>query len=191
MTTCTECLEAIATSRLSDLHANPLVQAHCATCAQCSQVAEEVSYAEKRLATTLSELRPGVPSYSVASGALTGAERIRRRAVARWIRRGLAAFGAFLLATYFVEKRRIQPSLETKTIPLMCITSEAATDIVTPYLRASGSAVWSARGLRAITVRGTHAETEKVISLLDAFEQRYCNLPDRGVTPSDDKQGKD
>ena len=191
MTTCTECLEAIATSRLSDLHANPLVQAHCATCAQCSQVANEVSYAEKRLAMTLSELRPGVPSYGVASGAITGAERMRRRGVARWIRRGLAAFGAFLLATYFIEKRSVPPPLETKTVPLMCITPEAATDIVTPYLRASGSAVWSARGVRAITVRGTHVETEKVLSLLDAFEQRYCRLPAPEVIPSDDKQGRD
>ena len=118
MTTCAECLDRLASSRLSDMRFDAAVLEHCATCERCASVATDVRYAEERLAMTLSELRPGVPAPAIAEGAIIGAERYRRRSIARWVRRGLAGVAGLIFATYIVENRSAGPRQEVETLVL-------------------------------------------------------------------------
>ncbi len=177
MTTCAECLDTLASTRLSEMRYDAAVLEHCATCERCSSVATDIRYAEERLAMTLSELRPGVPAVTIADGAIAGSERYRRRSIARWIRRGLAAVAALILTTYIVDNRSAGPRLETETLMVKCISSETAAEIVTPYLRSNGSAVYSPKGARAITIRATSEEMAAAEMQLKNFDSEYCNVP--------------
>jgi hypothetical protein len=191
MTTCAECLAALASTRLSDIRHDTLILDHCSTCERCATVAADVRYAEERLAMTLSDLRPGVPSITLAGEAISGAERLRRRSAAKWFRRALAAFGGVILATYIAENRGAREPQMTETIPVRCITTEAAVDILTPYLRSNGSVVYTTRGMQLITVRGTSEEIATAKAQLDALEARECRIPGADVIPSAGKPGKD
>ena len=89
MTTCAECLSAMSTSRVSDLEPGSSIALHCATCADCSRVAEEVRYAEHRLATALNEQRSGLDSSDLTVAAMKGSERLRRLRVVQALRHDL------------------------------------------------------------------------------------------------------
>ena len=195
MTTCAECLTELATARLSSIGQNALIVSHCSTCEQCARIAADLRVAERQLAVSLEEARPVRQSSDVASDALERSERLRRRTTARWFRGALGILGLLILGTFIVEKRQPPPALETKTITLNCLTPDAATALVTPYLRAKGSAVWSISGVRAITIRGAHVEIEQSISEMDAIESKSCAVPDPGgapkAIPSVETPGKD
>ena len=179
MTTCAECLTALSTTRLSDFARESALVVHCSQCASCAEVLSDFQLAERRLTATLAELRPSSSSGIVASEALAGSERLRRRTAARWFRGALAVVGAFLLGSYVIEEvwRKQGPVIITETIALKCMTTDAATAVVTPYLRSSGSAVYQAPGARAITIRGTEGEATRAIWELKTFESKYCQLP--------------
>ena len=195
MTTCAECLTELATTRLSDIGQNSLVVMHCSMCEQCARIAADLRVAERQLAMSLADARPGRQSSDVAFDALEGSERRRRRNTARWIRGALGALAGLILATFIVERRQPVPALETKTVMLGCLTPEGASTLVTPYLTSRGSAAWSISGLRAITIRGAHEEIERSISQIDEIQAKACGVPGAGgtdvITLPAEKQGKD
>lgn len=195
MTSCAECLTSLATTRIADIDRNSALVAHCMTCENCARVASDLRVAEQRLAVTLAELRPQSLSETVASEAILGFERSRRRTTARLFRGALAMLALLILGTFVNEKRAPRPALETQTITLKCLSPEAASTVVTPYLRSSGSAVWSISGLHAITIRAVHVELERAISQIDAIQSQSCGLPDPGggskATPGAEIPGKD
>jgi hypothetical protein len=196
MTTCAECLTAISTSRISDLQPGSAVALHCATCADCSRVAEEVRYAEYRLATALNEQRSGLDSSDLTVAAMRGSERLRRLRVGRWIRRALVVAAGFVFSVFVVEQRTQAPAvlrngadalsgrgeaIETRTITLKCITPEQATALATPYLR-SKAAIYPVPGISAITVRAKLDEFNRALNAIEEFDLA-CQLP-RATTPS-------
>lgn len=210
MTTCAECLSTMSTSRVSDLEPGSAVALHCATCANCWGVAEEVRYAEYRLATALNEQRSGMDSSEVTVAAIKGSERLRRSRIARRLRIALivAGCGVFFV---FMERMRGTPNprsldnlpaipdaivddhgIATRTIMLQCLTPEQAMALATPYLR-SNAVVYSVPGISAITVRGPREEFRRAVSAIDEFDVQ-CQLPRATTVPpaiSPARPGKD
>ena len=186
MTSCSECLELLSTMRLADLNRGGAVTQHCASCERCAQIVSDLRFAEQRLVLTLAELAPTSPSYAVATEAIRGAARLRRRTAARWFRAALGAFGLFLLGTYLKEKvwDTRGPDPITRTISPKCMKPEAAVSIVSPFLRSDGSAAYASIGFPALTIRGREREVTLAISQLDAFESKFCGLPDAGGAPA-------
>lgn len=184
MTTCAECLSEMSTTRLSELSAGSPVTQHCATCASCAHVAEEIRYAEHRLASALNEQRPITDSSQVAIAALDGSERLRRKRVARWIQGALLVAACAVFATFMERTTNRESDLGqgavTRTVTLKCITGEQATALATPYLR-SKAAIYPVPGMAAITIRGKERELQRAISEIDEFDLQ-CQLP-KATTP--------
>ena len=196
MTSCAECLTALSTTRLADFSRQTALVAHCAGCAACAEALSDFQLAERRLASTLADLRPLQPSTLVASEAIAGSERLRRRTAARLFRAVLGLVGAVLLGSYLLEEvwRKQWPDVDTEIVPLTCITTEDATSIVTPFLRSNGAAVYQTPGTKSITIRGVEGEVRRAYWELKNFEEKYCQLPPRrgtDVIPGGEKPGKD
>lgn len=175
MTNCSECLEALSSARVSDIAPGSTIALHCATCPQCMRVADEVRYAEYRLAASLNEARPGYRSEEVAIAAIEGSEFRRRRRIGRWVRGALAliALGIFgaAMAARFEGNNSVAPNLVTETIPLRCLSAGEAAELVTPYLRSSGTAVYRADVLKTITIRGKPDEVIAAKMTIDAIDR--------------------
>lgn len=196
MTSCAQCLTSLSTTRLADFNRDSSLVAHCSQCAACAAVLSDFQLAERRLAVTLSELRPLPPSITVASEAIAGSERLRRRTAARIFRSALAIIGLVLLGSYVREEIWVKqwPVVITEIVQLQCMSTDDATALVTPFLRSSGASVYSMPGARAITVRGAEGEATRAIWELKNFESKYCLLPaTRGadVNPGAAGPGKD
>lgn len=181
MTTCAECLSALSTMRLSEIRSGSPIEAHYATCENCSRVVADLQYAEHRLALALSELRPSYAPQVVAEEAVIGSARMSRRSVAKWFRASLFLIGAVILGTYIVENRTVGPPLDTEMVILKCATPDAAMSIATPFLRSHGGAVYAGGDQHVITLRGVHREVEAAISHIDEYEAQFC-----GTTASPD-----
>lgn len=70
------------------------------------------------------------------------------------------------------------PSVMTETIQLSCITTEQASELATPYLRSSPSAVYTSDGLRKITLRGRIDEFVAARrEIRKAEREGPCSLP--------------
>jgi hypothetical protein len=199
----------MSTSRVSDIQPGSAVALHCATCANCSQVAEEVRYAEYRLATALNEQRSGMDSSEVTVAALKGSERLRRSRVARRIQIALIVAGCYVFYVFMEQRTNTTPSdmvkaaatnteldhgdvIVTRTITLKCITPAQASAIATPYLR-SKAAIYPVPGISAITVRGKQEEFERALSAIDQFDVA-CPLAPGVIEPaatSPAKPGRD
>lgn len=180
MTTCAECLTALSTMRLAEIGESSPIRQHYATCPNCSRVAQDLQYAEHKLALALSEMGSPFPPEAIAEDAITGSERLRRRTTAKWIRRGLAFLAGLLLTGYVVRERAInpgRPEIITRTIVMRCGSPDDAMEIVTPYLRSNGSAVYKATNAKVITIRGIESEVAEAISQIDALDARSCALP--------------
>ena len=179
MTSCAECLTALSSMRLADLSRESGLVTHCSQCPTCSAVLSEFQLAERRLAITLAELRPLPPSAAVAREAILGSEKFGRRIAARWFRAALAITGLVLLGSYVREEIWLKrwPFAVTETISLRCMPPDAATALVTPYLRSGNPAVYSVPGAQAITIRGNDREAARAISELKTFESKFCGLP--------------
>ena len=65
----------------------------------------------------------------------------------------------------------------TRTIVMRCGSPDDAMEIVTPYLRSHGSAVYKATNAKVITIRGIKSEVAEAISQIDALDARFCALP--------------
>ncbi|MBA2707963.1 MAG: hypothetical protein H0U59_09190 [Gemmatimonadaceae bacterium] len=183
MTTCAECLSAISTSSLSQLGPGSEVAVHCETCGDCSRTAYELRYAEYRLAAALNEMKPRTGPVQIADTAQIDSELLRRRRIGKLLRLGLAAA---LVVTAWVGVEQLGPRLqrgspgeiETETMELSCLTPTQASELVTPYLRSNGAAVYLHEQPRAITMRGIHRELEQARSQLIHFEHPPgCSLP--------------
>jgi len=201
MTTCSECLQALSSARLSDIGPGSAIAVHCSTCARCTRVADEVRYAEYRLAASLNEQRPRFPSEEVAFAAIDGSEFRRRRRIARWVRGvlvliGLGLFGGAMEAL-LEDDASPTKHLLTETVRLNCLTGKQAAELVTPYLRARGSVVYHAEDLRTVTIRGTSEELAEVAMTLKEIDNPVsCTVSPPGTpapTPatSDATPGKD
>ncbi|MEO8576789.1 MAG: hypothetical protein ABI556_08825 [Gemmatimonadales bacterium] len=198
MTSCSDCLNALSSARVVDISPGSSIAIHCATCPQCMRVADEVRYAEYRLAASLSEERPRFSSEEVAIAAIDGSELRRRRRIGRWVRGVLALialgiFGAAMEARFEGNNRRGK-NVVTETIPLRCLSAAQAADLVTPYLRHSGSAVYRSDEIRMITIRGTTDDVFKAKMTIDAIDQTgaCARLPGTPVpATSDAVPGKD
>jgi hypothetical protein len=196
MTSCAECLTSLATTRLADFNRESVLVAHCSQCAACAAALSDFQLAERRLALTLSELRPLPPSITVASEAIAGSEKLRRRTAARIFRSALAIIGLVLLGSYVREEIWIKqwPVIITEIVQLQCMSTDDATALVTPFLRSDGASVYSVPGARAITIRGAESEATRAIFELKTFESKYCLLPappGADVKPADAGPGKD
>lgn len=191
MTTCSECLAEMSTVRLAAAGPGSAVSLHCAQCPECAAVAQDVAYAERRLAYALNNAQPGMLPSEVSVNAMEGSEQLRRKRVGRWVRGVLLAAGAGFLAfaanDYYMSKAEQRGQIPMETISLRCLTPEQAIELVTPYLRSSGSAVYMTKGLHVITMRG------RVDEFLSAKNQlRYrdapgqCSLPGPATAPQPD-----
>ncbi len=109
MTTCAECLSTMSTSRVSDLEPGSAVALHCAACAECSRVAEEVRYAEHRLATALNEQRSRMDSSEVTVAAIKGSERLRRSRIARRVQIALIVAGCYVFFVFMEQRTKPDP----------------------------------------------------------------------------------
>ena len=179
MTTCAECLTMLSTARLSELGQSTVIAEHCGTCERCALIAAEIRFAEQRLALSLSEARPLAPSYQVASEAVTGSDRRRRRAAARVFRAVVGTFGLLLLGSYLKEEwwDTRGSGRTTATLALKCLTADQALTVVVPLLRGNGSAAYPQPGFAALTVHGRDREVMQATSALDAFQSRFCGVP--------------
>lgn len=190
MTTCAECLSTMSTSRVSDIQPGSAVALHCATCANCSQVAEEVRYAEYRLAKALNEQRSGLDSSDLTIAAMKGSERLRRIRVGRWIQGALIVAGCYVFFVFMEQRTKVDsgpvdPSLPgalidaegiaTRTITLECITPDQAMSLATPFLRSKGM-VYTAPGIPAVIVRGKPDEFRRAVRAIEQFDTK-CELP--------------
>ncbi len=192
MTTCAECLSTMSTSRVSDLEPGSAVALHCAACAECSRVAEEVRYAEYRLATALNEQWSRMDSSEVTVAAIKGSERLRRSRIARRVQIALIVAGCYVFFVFMEQRTKPDPraldnlpaipeavvdahGIATRAITLQCITPEQAIALATPYLRSNG-AVYSVPGIPAITVRGKREEFLRAVNAIDQFDVQ-CQLP--------------
>lgn len=181
MTTCAQCLSELSTMRMTDLRPGSQVALHVESCPNCSDVAQEIAYAERRLSTALSEARSGFTPEELSEAALTGSERWRRQYVGRWVRGLLAAAGCvtfwFFMEKVFIPRVDPEPRTVTETIRLRCISSEEAMDLATPYLRSTG-AIYSRKGSPIVTVRGTPDEFARAAAVIKSIDDAAaCPIP--------------
>lgn len=185
MTNCAECLEVLSTTGVADIPRDSDIAAHLESCPNCSRLATEIEVAERRLALSLDASIPVTPPTLVADTAITASELHHRRAVASWVRRGLA-FGAGLLFVMFTRSDTGRYFLgtddfERQSIQLNCLTRDAALELATPYLRSHSGRVYRAADSRTVTVQGRAAEVNEALSHIEEAERAaHCTVQ---VTP--------
>ena len=187
---------------------------HYTACPSCRRVADDLLYAENRLAFALSEIAPTSRPEMIAATAISESDFRRRRRIARVVRAVLSTSAVALLVTALVQlrDRRAGDSRITETVTLSCITAAQAASIASPYLRSDGSSVViHDEGLSTITLRGVIDEVVAAkinIDEVDASGRCATSVGGSGTNapvtsgtpvpdevakpnPPDDKQGKD
>jgi hypothetical protein len=169
--------------RLADLRPGSPVADHCASCPSCASVAQETTYAERRLSDALSESRSAITPEDLSYRALVESERVRRKVVGRWVRGLLLAAGCvtfwFFMEDVFVPWTDGSRRTAMETITFKCLTAEQASEIATPYLRSSGSAIYLAKDIHTITLRGRADEFVRAkTELMGMDDRQHCDLPD-------------
>jgi hypothetical protein len=187
MTTCAECLKDFSTMRLSELRPGSRVADHCASCASCASVIQETTYAERRLSGALSEARSAYSPDDLSHRVFAESERIRRKEVGRWVRGLLLAAGCvtfwFFMQDVFVPWTDGAKRTAMEAITLKCLTAEQASEIATPYLRSSGSAIYLAKDVHTITIKGRADEFVRAKTEVMGMDSRqHCDRP--GSDPS-------
>ena len=188
MMTCAECLSAVLVADYQDMDAASAVGLHCATCPDCTRVVTQVR--ERGAASMLEGVQMSAVPSVVAHEALVAS---RRRIARRWRRFLIAALG---LTASFAIVREILPRLRsegiiasdpvvTMTLQLKCITSSQASDLATPYLRTRSPAIYQAKSLSAVTLRGPSIEVEAARRAIEQFDVK-CQLPAAVGTPAPD-----
>jgi hypothetical protein len=182
MITCAECLSAVLVADSANMEAASAVGRHCTTCPDCMRVVTQVRERERNAASTLGDAQMSALPSVVAREALVGS---RRRTAHFWrigMFAALVATASLGIVTQVVpalrRSGRIGPSdpVVTMTIELKCITSSQASDLATPYLRSKGPAIYEARDLSAVTLRGVSIEVTQAKRAIDEFDVR-CQLP--------------
>lgn len=187
MISCRECLTAVSTGSYSDMQPDTEVGVHCSTCPDCSRVVTQVRDRERRFAASLEELRMTTAPSEVAQSAIASQRMLKAR-----IWRGLL-FGALMATLSVAVVDWAIPAYEravpitfgegtvTETIPLSCITPRQASDLATPFLRSKSPAVYTARDIQAVTLRGVKGELLQAKAAIHDFDIK-CQLP-RTSTP--------
>ena len=191
MMTCAECLSAVLVADYPDMDAASAVGLHCATCADCTRVVTQVLERERGVASMLEGVQmSALPSIVAREAVVAGRKRIARR----WRMLLIAALGA--TASIGVV-REVIPALRrsgtfvasdpvvTMTLQLKCITSSQASDLATPYLRTRSPAIYQAKSLSAVTLRGASIEVQDARRAIEEFDAK-CQLPAAVGTPAPD-----
>lgn len=197
MTTCAHCLSELSTMRLIDMRAGSPVALHCASCSDCASVAQEIGYAERRLAASLAEARPGFTPEELAFSALDQSERLRRKTVGRWVSGLLAAAGCitfwFFMQNVFVPWTDGSNRTAMETITLRCLTADQASTLATRYLKWGGSKIYFA-DIHTITLKGRADDLVRARAEIAGVDNKItCKVPAADAAPSTstDKPGKD
>jgi hypothetical protein len=187
MTTCAECLQTFLTMPLAELRPGSPVVEHCVSCPACAKVIQETTYAERRLSSALAEARSACTAEDLSNRVLAESERVRRKEVGRWVRGLLVAAGCitfwFFMEDVFVPWTGGKKSIATETIGLRCLTAEQASEIATPYLRSSGSAIYVTKDIHAITIKGRSDEFARAKMEITGVDSRQrCDLQSSGAS---------
>ena len=190
MMTCAECLSAVLVADYPDMDAASPVGLHCGTCADCARVVSQVRERERSTASILDGVRMSALPSVVARDALVSS---RRRVARRWrmfLIAALAATASFAVVREILPRLRgegigVSDPLVTMTLQLKCITSSQASDLATPYLRTRSPAIYEAKSLSAVTLRGPSIEVEQARRAIQEFDVK-CQLPGEVGTPAPD-----
>lgn len=202
MTTCSECLTILSTTRLSEIAQNPAIAEHVETCPGCSRLVTEMKYAEHRLALGLESSIPGMPPTVVASSAITAAEREHRESIAKWVRRSLALAAGIIAAVFLrSDTGRYMTGADDfvrQSIQISCLSASPTMETVRPMLQSTRSRIYASPDMKLITVQGQDAEVRAVIARIESMNRSSCGLPDARpaapdakTIPADGKAGKD
>ena len=172
---CRECLEELATGSLRELTPESAVSRHAAGCPDCGPLLTQLRDREYQAATVLNNLPPLSDPIYVAENSGKLARRRRMGGVVvtlTSIALALAIwFAADTMISDFGHNALKIEGLRTETIPLSCLTSEQAGEIISPYVRSNGSTYYvPPAGVSAITVRATPTELAQVRALLRDFD---------------------
>jgi len=183
--------------RLTDMRAGSPVALHCASCSDCASVAQEIGYAERRLAASLAEARPGFTPEELAFSALNQSERLRRKTVGRWVSGLLAAAGCvtfwFFMQNVFVPWTDGSNRTAMETITLRCLTADQASTLATRYLKWGGSKIYFT-DIHTITLKGRADDLVRARAEIAGVDNKVmCKASATDVAPSTltDKPGKD
>lgn len=175
--TCQECLSTLATASVIEIDQSDGARQHCATCEDCSRVIRLITESEHDLAVALDRISSSVPATQTAETAIALA---RRRRTGKVLSIVFAVLIAITLWITWIQV--IVPSMRataeiaagnhlTETIKLRCLSSDQAGELISPYVRSSGSVYYPAKPpMRVITVRGTPEELRTVKALLHKFD---------------------
>jgi len=192
MTSCAECLSAMRTTSLAEMGPGSLIANHVATCSRCGSVADELRYAEYRLARALSDQQPGTDATQLTVAAIQGAEVLRRRRIGRRMRAALVVAACAVFFVFMQQRTNPNPTpydnspeataVVTRTIVLKCLRPDQAMAVATPYLR-DKAGIWTVPDSRVITLRGRQREIQQAISQIDQLDLA-CELPNPAAPPA-------
>ena len=199
--TCAEAISALSIASLRDMSPDSPVMQHCAECADCSRVTTMLREQEYEAATVLNGLPPMSDPVVLAQQSLVTSARRKTGRIA------VVFTGAALVATIWIASwLTIIPALNnadaqhassfrTETIQLSCLSPRQAGDIISPYVRSSGSTFYVPEsGIRAITIRANVTEINHAREVIDQFEgdpSAACRVPEgSGQSLGDDARGQ-
>ncbi len=196
MITCNECLNALSTSRLSEIRSGSPVATHYSTCDACCRIVQDLQYAEHGLADVLDQFGPRATPQSVARHAADSMLR-RRRRIARIVRGALAIIALGVLAAGLEALVEDDPAF-SETVALTCVSSARALEISESFVGARASISSTAQG-RMIGLQGEEADViEAAARIAVADRSGSCAVPagqdeepESPATPRADKGGKD
>lgn len=154
---------------------------HAVGCRDCDRVTRVVVERERSMQLAFGTLHSFVPAEQIAARALNAS---RRHMVALWYRIGL---GVALVSSgvYFVQSRNA-PALpavptEREMFPLRCISSEAAAELLRPFLGKSGTlSIHPNSRIGIIEVEAPVPQMAKARQVLERFDnpaQSDCAVP--------------
>jgi hypothetical protein len=193
MTTCAQCLARLATESVATVSSDSQLAVHTAVCPDCARTLEDLRYAERYLGNGMASMTTSRDYVAAATGPLDPSERLHRKRIARRIRFALFALAGGVVVAGLELTRSTTPSphpdsIRMETIPLGCLTPRQASELVTPYLRSNGSAVYTQDELRTVTIRGRLEEFNAAKAEIARFDA-LCKLPvaPSSTTPADGK----
>ncbi len=197
MITCNECLNALSTSRLSDIRSGSPVATHYSTCDACRRVVHDLQYAENGLASVLDQFGPRATPQAVARNAADSMFR-RRRRIARVARVGLALVAVGVTAIGFEAFFEGDPPT-TQVVKLACLSSERALEISLPYLGAGAYISTTGSQSRSIKLEGTELDVAEAAARITAADKSascanpalQTTEPEVPATSQADKAGTD
>ena len=182
MITCQECINALSTTRLSDIRSGSPVAMHYATCEACSRTVRELYLAERELASALDYFRPANSPEHVSERAIDTTYR-RRRRIARAVRALLVFMGIGVSAIALELIVGDGDSIHAERIPLRCIMPSQAAGIAESYM-GSGGKIETSDANHSIYLEGSPGEVAEALAQISVAD----NSPVCSTTPPDDTE---